>query len=182
MPHQSDLSLPGRSTRCAIKGFAKVDVLAELAGAARWRDVEQHLAGLRAEELGAVPRGPRPAGSSRPDGREAHAEALAEDVAAAPSSRDQLLGARTTAFLTLNEPFKELCGDWQLRDGAPNDHTDAALRRGGHRPAARRSTRRPSRWSPRFGGVWSGCAPYGPRLSTHAPSGWWPVTTSCSPA
>ena len=28
-------------------------------------------------------------------------------------------------FLELNDEFKQLCTDWQLRDGAPNDHTDA---------------------------------------------------------
>ena len=31
---------------------------------------------------------------------------------------------RTTQFLALNDELKELCGRWQLRDGAPNDHTD----------------------------------------------------------
>ena len=29
------------------------------------------------------------------------------------------------AFLALNEEFKRLCTDWQLRDGEPNDHADA---------------------------------------------------------
>ena len=29
------------------------------------------------------------------------------------------------SFLQLNESFKELCGEWQLKDGAPNDHADA---------------------------------------------------------
>src|SRR5688500_11790459 len=27
-------------------------------------------------------------------------------------------------FLRINEMFKGLCGDWQLRDGGPNDHSD----------------------------------------------------------
>ena len=27
-------------------------------------------------------------------------------------------------FLALNDELKELCGRWQLRDGAPNDHAD----------------------------------------------------------
>ena len=30
------------------------------------------------------------------------------------------------AFVALNTGFKSLVGDWQLRDGAPNDHQDAA--------------------------------------------------------
>lgn len=29
-------------------------------------------------------------------------------------------------FLELNNEFKELCNAWQLKDGAPNDHSDAA--------------------------------------------------------
>jgi hypothetical protein len=29
-------------------------------------------------------------------------------------------------FLELNRAFKELCIAWQVRDGAPNDHTDPA--------------------------------------------------------
>lgn len=58
------------------------------------------------------------------DGRTAHAEHLAADlqgldVAAA-------LGADYEAFLDSNSRFKELCGDWQMRDGEPNDHSDEA--------------------------------------------------------
>jgi hypothetical protein len=34
------------------------------------------------------------------------------------------------AFGSLNAPFKALVADWQLRDGAPNDHGDAAYDRG----------------------------------------------------
>jgi hypothetical protein len=29
-------------------------------------------------------------------------------------------------FLALNDEFKQLCTDWQMRDGNPNDHTDDA--------------------------------------------------------
>jgi hypothetical protein len=29
-------------------------------------------------------------------------------------------------FLELNEEFKELCNAWQLKGGAPNDHSDTA--------------------------------------------------------
>lgn len=28
-------------------------------------------------------------------------------------------------FVELNGPFKQLCTDWQVRDGSPNDHSDA---------------------------------------------------------
>jgi uncharacterized membrane-anchored protein len=36
------------------------------------------------------------------------------------------LHASYQVFLGLNERFKALCGDWQLHDGQPNDHSDAA--------------------------------------------------------
>ncbi len=35
------------------------------------------------------------------------------------------LTARYDEFLALNDDFKQLCTDWQMRDGAPNDHADA---------------------------------------------------------
>src|SRR5690606_10560980 len=35
------------------------------------------------------------------------------------------LAAHYDRFLALNEEFKQLCTDWQMRDGNPNDHTDA---------------------------------------------------------
>ncbi len=54
------------------------------------------------------------------EGREAHAPMLAEiagglDLDAIPYD----------TFLGLNDAFKQLCTDWQLRDGEPNDHADA---------------------------------------------------------
>ena len=57
-----------------------------------------------------------------PKGREVHAEQLASEAEAVRP----LVEPHYPAFLELNEAFKGLCGDWQLRDGAPNDHTDAA--------------------------------------------------------
>jgi len=33
-------------------------------------------------------------------------------------------------FLELNDRFKQLCTDWQLKDGQPNDHADAAYDEG----------------------------------------------------
>ena len=39
-------------------------------------------------------------------------------------------------FLPLNQEFLRICNDWQVRPGnVPNDHADADLRLGGHRPA-----------------------------------------------
>ena len=58
-----------------------------------------------------------------PEGRAAHPAELAADAAGAPLDR---IAPLYTAFLARNTTFKELCGDWQLRDGVPNDHTDTA--------------------------------------------------------
>ncbi|MEM7274971.1 MAG: PEP-utilizing enzyme, partial [Actinomycetota bacterium] len=54
------------------------------------------------------------------DGRTAHAPALAEVVG--PLDLDAM---PYQTFLGLNDEFKQLCTDWQLRGGEPNDHTDA---------------------------------------------------------
>lgn len=58
------------------------------------------------------------------DGRTAHVEHLAADVDGIDVGT--VLGADYEAFLASNSQFKELCGDWQLRNGEPNDHRDDA--------------------------------------------------------
>ena len=42
-------------------------------------------------------------------------------------SSDEVEGLREhyERFLHLNDSFKTLCGKWQIRNGDPNDHTDA---------------------------------------------------------
>jgi hypothetical protein len=105
-----------------IKGFVKVEALAELTGLSI-QDVEDELQRLQQEEL-ALFREARALWQLSPAGRVAHASALERDV-----SRDGVrddLAAPYHEFLDLNESFKELCGNWQLRDGSPNDHSDAA--------------------------------------------------------
>ncbi|WP_420450643.1 MarR family transcriptional regulator [Ilumatobacter sp.] len=59
-----------------------------------------------------------------PDGRVAHGEHLEADLDGV-DARDELSG-RYPEFVEVNSRFKELCGDWQLRDGHPNDHSDEA--------------------------------------------------------
>jgi len=103
-----------------IKGFAKVDVLSDLS-AVEPDAVEQHLADFQTDEI-ALFREARALWQLTPKGREVHAEQLASEAEAIRP----LVEPHYPAFLELNEAFKELCGDWQLRDGAPNDHTDAA--------------------------------------------------------
>ncbi len=56
-----------------------------------------------------------------PEGRDVHDSRLAEAVAGL-----ELDLLRYDEFLVLNEGFKEICAAWQLRDGEPNDHADAA--------------------------------------------------------
>ena len=57
-----------------------------------------------------------------PDGRSAHLEHLAADLDGLDVT--SALADHYTTFISINTRFKELCGDWQLRDGAPNDHSD----------------------------------------------------------
>ena len=60
-----------------------------------------------------------------PEGRATHARLLADELAER-GCRPQVEAANE-AFLSLNEPFKEICTAWQLRPGgAPNDHSDPA--------------------------------------------------------
>jgi len=120
MPHGSTPSfLVFHALR--VKGFAKVEVIGELTALP---------AGQVAGELGrladaghAVFREQRALWQLTPAGKEAHAAALADDVAGAPLHE---LKAAYPEFLDLNGAFKVLCGDWQLRDGQPNDHCDRA--------------------------------------------------------
>ncbi len=59
-----------------------------------------------------------------PDGRASHQPLLADAV----SSLD-LDGLPYERFLALNDDFKQLCTDWQVKDGQPNDHADEAYDR-----------------------------------------------------
>lgn len=103
-----------------IKGFAKAEVLAELT-AQPVGQVEAHLADLQRDGLAGF-REARALWQLTPDGRATHAEALAADLRGFDCS---VLEGRYQRFLTHNDAFKLLCGDWQLRDGGPNDHSDA---------------------------------------------------------
>jgi hypothetical protein len=105
-----------------IKGFAKVEVLADLSALAH-DDVESHLVGLQADGH-ALYREARALWQLTPEGRADHAVRLAADVEA--SGACEQLARPYAEFLELNERFKALCGDWQLRNGDPNDHSDSS--------------------------------------------------------
>ena len=104
-----------------IKGFAKADTIAEVADLPQVL-VDEHLQALVAREWAQF-REARELWQLTPVGREEHRIALAEDVGGTHVA--SLLHDHYHTFLQLNDRFKSLCGDWQLRDGAPNDHSDA---------------------------------------------------------
>lgn len=104
-----------------IKGFAKSETLAEMT-ALEHAEVESHLADLAAAEW-AMYREARSLWQLTPAGKAEHPNVLAVDIAAVDLDA---LRVHYHDFLELNTAFKTLCGDWQLRDGAPNDHSDAA--------------------------------------------------------
>jgi hypothetical protein len=105
-----------------IKGFVRVEHLAELAGLPE-DEVLTHLQAMQ-EEGQTNFRESRGLWQLTPDGREAYLVALEEDV-----NRPGFLEGLAVMyhrFLEMNEVFKGLCADWQLRDGEPNDHADQA--------------------------------------------------------
>ena len=120
MAHQSGPSFRAFHA-LRIKGFAKVDMVADIAAISE-KEAEGFLQGLLAQEL-ALFREQRALWQITPAGKEAHKSALAADT---PSEVAGALKPSYEEFLVLNESFKQLCGDWQLKDGAPNDHSDAA--------------------------------------------------------
>ena len=141
-----------------IKGFAKADVVAEVSGLPA-EVVDEHLVALKDREW-AVFREARELWQLSPVGRDEHRIALQADVGGAVL--DDLHEAYS-GFLELNERFKALCGDWQLRDGQNNDHTD-----GGYDAAViARLQSIDTAAQPlvrKMGEVLERLAPYGPRL------------------
>ena len=105
-----------------IKGFAKAEVVAEVADLPL-SIVEVHLNDLQDREW-AMYREARQLWQLTPVGREEHLTALVADVGHLHIA--ERLHDTYEVFLGINERFKALCGDWQLKGGAPNDHADAA--------------------------------------------------------
>jgi hypothetical protein len=103
-----------------IKGFAKLEHVAEIA-ALELEHVEAHLRELAGKGF-AMFRENRGLWQLTAEGREAHAAELRRHI---DVHHTLALEPHYKEFLRLNEDFKALCGDWQLRNGAPNDHSDA---------------------------------------------------------
>ena len=102
-----------------VKGFVRVEAIGDLLDRPV-ASIAPALDALSAAGLAAF-REPRALWQLTPIGKEAHAAALAADLVGAPVHE---LKAAYPDDLGLNDAFKSLCGDWQLRDGGPNDHTD----------------------------------------------------------
>lgn len=143
-----------------IKGFAKADTVAEVADLPV-SVVTEHLSALEQREW-AMFREARQLWQLTPVGREEHRISLAEDAGGLHLAAE--LAQPYAEFLTLNEQFKALCGDWQLRNGQPNDHADAAY----DRQVVDRLVALDLDVAPiavRMGEVLVRLAPYGPRLA-----------------
>ena len=104
-----------------IKGFATAATVADIT-AQSVETVDDHLDAMR-NDGDAQFRQQRGLWQLTPDGRTVYPERLAADLAVVDLAP---LTPLYEAFLQINGPFKELCGDWQLRDGEVNDHSDAS--------------------------------------------------------
>ncbi|MDT0442533.1 hypothetical protein [Streptomyces johnsoniae] len=104
-----------------VKGMAQSAPLAEITGRGT-DEVLRELEALRTEGL-ATHMERRGLWRVTPKGRARHGELMDEDV---PAHDRDLLRPGYEHFVPLNGRFKDTCTRWQVRDGVPNDHTDAA--------------------------------------------------------
>lgn len=143
-----------------IKGFAKVDTIGEVADLPLHL-VEEHLAELAGREW-ALFREARELWQLTPVGREEHRLALAADVGGTHIA--ERLSEPYGEFLELNDAFKALCGEWQLKDGVQNHHDDPDY----DADVVRRLVQLDAAAGPvvaRFGEVLARLGSYGPRLA-----------------
>ncbi len=107
-----------------LKGFAETDVLAESTGL---DDVTviRALEAFAGEGLVTRKQGVDVSGwVLTPQGRAEHEKRLADELDAAGARAD--IEALYGRFTRLNPALLQVCTDWQLRDGAINDHADGA--------------------------------------------------------
>lgn len=115
------LRLKGRATAAAVAsatGLAVSEVNDLLAGLSRDGLIERPPAGPDAWCLTAA-------------GRDLHRRGLDDEARRDRAARDAI-NTVYRGFLSLNQPFKQLCTDWQLRGekaSVLNDHTDSAYDR-----------------------------------------------------
>ena len=100
-----------------IKGMAASETLAAMTGTSE----AEVTAALQAMEAGGLAKffEARDMWMMQPAGREEHADRLPAQVEAL-----DLDALPYDNFLGLNDRLKQVCTDWQVRDGEPNDHSD----------------------------------------------------------
>lgn len=104
-----------------LKGFAETPVVAARAGLSE-DEAARHLE--KAAAAGCVTRrdGRISGWALTTDGRAKHVELIAAELAA--SGARPHVEAAYQEFLGINQELLAVCTDWQLRNGARNDHTD----------------------------------------------------------
>jgi DNA-binding MarR family transcriptional regulator len=109
-----------------VKGFAETDVLAEVT---RLDDVTtvRALEDFAADGLVKRRDGRHAGWSLTPEGRAEHGRRLADELDAAGARAE--VEAGYAGFTRLNQAVLVVCTDWDLRDGAVNDHRDRAYDR-----------------------------------------------------
>ena len=106
-----------------LRGFGEPGPIAAVVGLDE-QGVVDHLAKLQAEEL-VLRRDGRLAGWALTPAGRAEQERLAQlDVATAGAT--DVVRDGYERFLASNTDLLSVCTDWQVRGGAPNDHSDAA--------------------------------------------------------
>lgn len=110
-----------------LKGFADTGVVAAHAELPP-HAAENQLQALREEGLAAHRDGRITGWSLTADGRAEHQRLMAAEVDHA-GVRDEVAAAYR-GFLAVNKELLSVCTDWQVRDGAVNDHADAVYDKG----------------------------------------------------
>ena len=100
-----------------IKGIATVDVVCEMTGLDA-ATVETATAAAGADGLMQHREGRISGWMLTPAGREAHATELAGEIEA--SGTRGVIESTYARFVELNQPFKQLCTEWQLSNRAPS--------------------------------------------------------------
>ncbi len=103
-----------------IKGFATTETIVEITGVAPER-VNDHLAAAESDGFVRFREG-RNLWQLTETGRDEHRRLLAADTEA--SGAGSVLPGVYSRFLSLNDEFKQICTDWQVRGGEVNDHLD----------------------------------------------------------
>jgi hypothetical protein len=107
-----------------LRGFAETDVLAEVTGLDDVT-VVRALEDFAADDLVSRKEGVAVSGwVLTPQGRAEHEKRLADELDT--SGARPAIEAQYERFTTLNPLVLQACTDWQLRDGALNDHRDGA--------------------------------------------------------